>query len=318
MTAGPRGRDVRERFEVEDVSGWPASHHEDLGSKAKVWLRSPSGQKWLFKYARREDDQAEDWPEKAAAELAVALGIPAATVALADRSGHRGVISLDVAQGWTLEHGNELLYARDPSYQLHLPRPDQGYTLDAVREILTTPACSTPPGWVLPSWSAYDVFAGYLVLDALIANQDRHHENWGVLLDEATGRRALAPSFDHASSLGFMLTDAERRERLTTNDQGRSVSHWAARGRSHFEGRPGLVALARDALASCSSHAAAVWLDRLRETTTEVWDTILSRLPKSRVSDPARIFASEVLTVNRGRLLDACDDLRGRDAGFPG
>jgi hypothetical protein len=57
--------------------------------------------------------------------------------------------------------------------------------------------------------------AEYLVLDALIANVDRHHENWGLLRKNVDGRwnGFIAPSFDHASSLGRELLD-ERREML--------------------------------------------------------------------------------------------------------
>ena len=29
--------------------------------------------------------------------------------------------------------------------------------------------------------SALEVFVGYVMLDAWISNQDRHHENWGAL-----------------------------------------------------------------------------------------------------------------------------------------
>jgi hypothetical protein len=199
------------------------------------------------------------------------------------------------------------MYERDPSYRRDLPRPDRGYTLAAVRAVLA--GCGSPPGWNVRGWSAYDVFAGYLVFDALIANQDRHHEIWAVLADATTGHRALAPSFDHASSLGFMLTDRDRWTRLTTRDRGHSVAHWATRGRAHFEGRPSLLDLARLALEDCSPGAAAGWVARLRGVDADVWDSILSRVPESRLSQAARTFASEVLSVNRGRLLDACDDL---------
>src|SRR5690606_14933665 len=50
---------------------------------------------------------------------------------------------------------------------------------------------------------------GYLVLDAVIGNTDRHHENWGILRKKTgTGYVGyLAPSFDHASSLGRELHD---------------------------------------------------------------------------------------------------------------
>jgi hypothetical protein len=51
--------------------------------------------------------------------------------------------------------------------------------------------------------------ADYLVLDALIGNTDRHHENWGILVKRTpTGRSGIiAPTFDHASSLGRELLD---------------------------------------------------------------------------------------------------------------
>ncbi len=66
--------------------------------------------------------------------------------------------------------------------------------------------------------------ASYLVLDALIGNTDRHHENWGFLgqvlvnIDEVSeaarlvkqGGYDIAPSFDHASSLGRELPDEKR------------------------------------------------------------------------------------------------------------
>ena len=278
-----------------------------MGSKEKVWLTSPAEEKWLFKYVRGRNDQAEDWSEKVAAELAVALGMPAARVELAERRGQRGVISRDITGGRDLVHGNELMYEHDPSYRRDLPRPDRGYTLAAVRGALA--GCDTPPSWNVPEWSAYDVFAGYLMFDALIANQDRHHENWAVLTDATGGHRALAPSFDHASSLGFMLTDADRHARLTTNDRGRSVAHWVTRGSTHFEGRPSLVDLARQALEGCSPAAASDWVARLRGLHAEQWDSTLNRVPGSRLSVAARTFAGEVLSVNRGRLLDACDDL---------
>jgi serine/threonine protein kinase HipA of HipAB toxin-antitoxin module len=75
------------------------------------------------------------------------------------------------------------------------------------------------------------VFVGYLLLDALIGNQDRHHENWGLIKAPGAGL-SLSPTFDHASSLGRNELDAERIERLTTKDSGRGVAHYVRRARS--------------------------------------------------------------------------------------
>jgi hypothetical protein len=64
--------------------------------------------------------------------------------------------------------------------------------------------------------------AGYLLLDALILNTDRHHENWAVIrLMHHDGRvsHEVAPTFDHASALArneppeklaLWLTDPQR------------------------------------------------------------------------------------------------------------
>lgn len=85
-------------------------------------------------------------------------------------------------------------------------------------------------------------------LDALIGNTDRHQENWGVI---EAGRRRLSPTFDHASSLGFLLDDSARVERLTTADRDRDVSAYAERARSKFEGGPHPCDAAALALEMC-------------------------------------------------------------------
>ncbi|WP_437782569.1 hypothetical protein [Sorangium sp. So ce1097] len=50
--------------------------------------------------------------------------------------------------------------------------------------------------------TAADWFRGYLMLDALVGNTDRHHENRAVLVRTGQAERhaALAPSHDHASN----------------------------------------------------------------------------------------------------------------------
>ena len=53
--------------------------------------------------------------------------------------------------------------------------------------------------------AAFQQMAGYLILDAIILNTDRHHENWALIrVMHQDGRisHEMAPTFDHASSLG--------------------------------------------------------------------------------------------------------------------
>ena len=81
---------------------------EALGSKTKFWFRR-DGQRWLFKEAR--DGTGEDWAEKVTAEVASLVGVPAATVDLAEFQGRRGCASLsfvDTDAGEGMIHGNEI------------------------------------------------------------------------------------------------------------------------------------------------------------------------------------------------------------------
>src|SRR5690606_12050768 len=102
------------------------------------------------------------------------------------------------------------------------------HTIEVIAQVLD--GVGPPPGKT--AGKAMDWFAGYLILDALISNTDRHQENWAVIDDG--GERWLSPSFDHASSLGFQLTDAERDERLTTSDHQRTVAAYANRAKSKW------------------------------------------------------------------------------------
>ena len=117
-----------------------------------------------------------------------------------------------------LVHGNELLQEVDQTYPVTELRGVSKHTVDAVFKQLFS---VDPPVGSPSTLSAADCFVGYLLLDALIGNGDRHHENWAVIHDAAT--RRLAPSYDHASSLGRELLDDARAIRLRGADRDRTV-----------------------------------------------------------------------------------------------
>ena len=77
--------------------------------------------------------------------------------------------------------------------------------------------------------------ARYVILDAVIGNTDRHHENWGILRQRKDDHWEgfVAPSFDHASSLGRELQDT-RRDRILAEigigayvEKGRGAIYWS-------------------------------------------------------------------------------------------
>jgi hypothetical protein len=243
-----------------------------------MWLLGPGTpprQPWLFKSVTIQPGYVcgEDWAEKAAAELAERLGIPCARVQMAQREGHRGSISADLCPpGCQMQPG--MLFMQDREVEGYIPgkfpgRP--GHSLENIRGVLDD--AMSPPGCGLPfEATAFDVFAGYVILDALIANRDRHDENWAVLLPIAgDGPTRLCRSYDHANSLGYNLDDAKRTARLAAPGGVRS---WCSKGTAHrFEHTPGrspqtLVQAAVRALGLASPEARGHWprqVDRVKE-----------------------------------------------------
>ena len=289
---------------VRDVSDWLVADIEAMGSESNVWLRDPDGETWLFKPNRvRQDgqEQGEDWAEVLAASVARLLGVPTAFAEVVVRGSVRGALSRNIlsswqrVEGWELQAGRVLLGLADlPGLKPRERHP--GHTVEAVMRALMEVA---PPAGA-PGMTAQQAFAGYLVLDALIANQDRHERNWAVLV-RPSGDLELAPSYDHGAALGSALRD-DRRARML--QEGRVVTYAdRGAGKQIENGQTTLVAVALMALRVSGGDAAGRWLDRLGEVADA--DLVAAVAATPRMSDPARTFCSSLLIENRRRLLDA-------------
>jgi len=303
-------------FPVIEVDPRKAEALEPLGTKRKFWY-SDQGRRILFKAEER--GTGEDWAEKIACELAQLLGLPHVHYELAEEVQNKtpGVVCENCAPlPWALVLGNQLLLARDPNY----PATDgrkykvRAHTVDAVAEIIG--GLQLPPEpWIglLPQGikTALDVFTGYLLLDAWIANQDRHHENWGALRRGDT--LYLAPTFDHGASMARNVTDQERQERLTTRDANRRVAAFARKARSAFYAgigntKPMSTVEAWKAFAARTPQAASIWRERLRQLNEQAVDQLLKEIPPHRMTTVCRQFTMELLTENQKRLVHGDDE----------
>ena len=211
-------------YAVFSISSDQIVGDEQLGSKEKFWFRY-EGKRWLFKEVRVIEKSGvvvptgEDWAEKVAAEVAILLNIPAATVELADFKGRWGCASLNfTTPAQQLMHGNEVMAGYLQGYDPEMRFQQSSHTVENIIKAIRA---------MFPKANEHRTvlrqLASYLVLDALIGNTDRHHENWGLLwqvlvnIDEVSEAARLekqydiAPSFDHASSLGRELLDDKRR-----------------------------------------------------------------------------------------------------------
>ena len=305
-------------FPIVPVPEDASEELENVGSKEKFWYTREDGHRWLFKTNR--PNTGEDWAEKIAAELCTLISLPHATYELATWTNKRGVVSRHMGQpDDQLVLGNELLAGRVLGYPRdrgqHFYRNPQ-YTLDLTLDTLSDPAIGIliDPAWSIPAGvqTAAEAFLGFLLLDAWIGNTDRHDKNWGVLErpTEQGPRRYLAPTFDHASSLGRELRDAERTERLTTRDRNRTVEAYRKRTRSGFFRQEGdrqtmhPVAAFRRAVEVYPGIARA-WLDTLAAVRENDVKALFSRIPDAHISPVGREFAICILTLNRDALLSS-------------
>lgn len=295
-------------YTILDVSDWPLVADEPQGGKKKSWLLEPGTTRhWLFKDKAQGGD---DWAERVAREIADALLLPCAVVELAKRSGTPGALSLDFTENRVrgdLVLGNDLLLEHDPLYPSSRQFRVTAHTVDKVMEVLSNPNIKVPPNQSSEVETAAHLFLGYLLLDALISNTDRHHENWGILRLPKPGEPLysyLAPSFDHAASLGQILTDDERQRRLETRDAGYGVPAFVRRARSALyqsaeDGRPLSVI---DAFTRAGRHfpkPARYWQRSLAGLSHEALEWFALRVPDEVASPWAKRFAARMLHTNQ-------------------
>ena len=295
---------------VIDITTWQPAGEEMLGTKPKQWVRSPAGELWLWKESTLQRDlrhgtfrKGDDWSEVAAGRLGTALGLTVAEVELAVRGPKLGVVSHTVLaeERESLVHGNELL--AEAGFAAADPHDRSGYSVSSVASVLNG---VSSPALLAELTTAFEWFAGYRVLDVLVGNTDRHQDNWAVI--RAGGSARLSPSFDHASCLGFQLSDTERLDRLDGKGN-RTLDAYAEAARTKFDHGPSPVQAAAEAAERVSMTARAHWL-RTVESAPELND-LLTAIPEHRMSDLARRFAAALYQRNRTALSHA---LRTMDA----
>ena len=294
-----------DEFPVIQVPSDAARAPEAMGTKRKFWFHDPTLCTCLFKSAR--PNTGEDWAEKIAAELCEALGLPHAKQELGVWQGQRGTVSPAMTMpNQDLIHGNDVLSGIVSSYPRQEIYNVSQHTLDVVFQAISINNTQIPINWTPPALmisSAVDTFVGYLLLDVWIGNGDRHHENWG-LVSTIDRTIHLAPTYDHASSLGRELSDEKRLLRL----QNQSIGAYLKKNYSAFYARSGdpkpLTTLAVFQLAATAHpQAARAWLTQLSGISSEWVESLLARVPEDRMSRTAKEFAAAILAFNKDRLL---------------
>ena len=310
----------------------PADVREPRGSRTKFWIRfvgEPG--RWLLKIPR--PNTGEHWAEKVASEIGHLVGIECARVELARYYGPAVGDHEDTGEGddqeflpegelaticksflpgehdttWEASafHGWEVLPFAIPGYDTELVRGQREHNvrnIARVIELMTGGQGNPSPG----RERMLEQLASYALLDGLIGNTDRHHENWMVAFVPERNDTVLRsmPSFDHASSLGRELTDERRRQCLESD----GVLAYLRRGRggvyvnSRRERAPSPLALA-ELLCRWQPDLTRGTLARIEGLTEGQIRTAIGRIPPEFMSDLAKEFAVQVVTTSRQALL---------------
>lgn len=175
---------------IIDTSHWQRDFKSQAsGTRKKFWLYEPNQNKeyttmHLFKMPT--EGTGGHWAEYIASKIGIVLGFRTAKVKLATNEGAMGTISENFRlKTEEFYEGGDLFQARFTDFDRYSL---SHYNINNILQLL----------------SVYDLAEGFIsipIFDALIANNDRHCDNWGVL-DSLDGTR-LAPIYDNGSSLGF-------------------------------------------------------------------------------------------------------------------
>ncbi len=152
---------------------------------------------------------------------------------------------------------------------------------------------------------ALTALAGYFTLDAIICNVDRHHENWAVLrsIPPAPPSLSIAPTFDHASSLGRELRDGKRRTLIESKQVGQYVLrgsggiYWKE---TDSKGENPL----RLCLRAAKVHRTYFqpWIERVKELTEAELELLVSKVPEDWMSEIAKKFAVAMMSFTTKEL----------------
>ena len=268
---------------------------EYLGTKEKFWFYTQTNQKALFKIGRK--NTRENLSEKVAYEIAKRINLSVAKYDFAQYRNELGTLSYSVVnENERLVLGNELLgkfignYPKEQFYNV------REYKIDTVLSLLKLLEKEF-------SKSLQFDFIAYLIFDCLISNQDRHHENWGLIVKEK-GEVSLSPSYDHASSLGCRENIIKIEQRLVTKDSRFNIESFCNRAKSPFFNSKQLKTL--DVVKYALKHnkkAVEYGIDSLEALRRNDLIDIFNQIPQEfQEKDSIYEFMIRIVEVNKKRL----------------
>ena len=311
---------------------------ESRGARTKYWLWiGDEAKRWLLKVPR--PGTGEHWAEKITAEVGHLIEVDCALIELARYGEHAALTSAAGEQHEDGQGHGEGEVRLGTICRSFIPHPDEldeeprllsafhgvgvlqlvvdGYDTGrrfgqrdhnikniskGMMEILAHDDERPTPR----DRETLEKLASYVLLDGLVANTDRHHENWMVAyMEDRDGMYVeVMPSFDHASSLGRELDD-EKRSSILESGGVRSYLR-KGRGGVYVNNRrkraPSPLSLAR-LLARWQPALTERTLDKIKDLSEGNIRRAVGSVPREFMSKTAKEFAVQVVLTSKHELL---------------
>jgi hypothetical protein len=273
---------------MRDVSDWERIQ-ENQGSREGFWLQDLSRRKArraLLKFPRefKTHTTGEVWAEYIAMRVGQELSIPVPQAEIAICDQRFGILVHSFLEP------EEALY--EGATLTNTMRDSGRLTLADVREALSLR---------IETDLATAYLTNMVCFDILVANPDRHQENWGIIVPETRdGISRVAPLYDNGSSLGSNL---DERLIIKILDDGWSQfdSGFHYEIEIHGPRKPRIHELLAELRGI--EPALAGFDKRLSQLTDETVNRIVSEVPDEVIHSEQRTFASELLKHRRDLIL---------------
>ncbi|WP_099221719.1 HipA domain-containing protein [Listeria costaricensis] len=171
-------------MQIVDVSDWQEVDIWTTGKRVKTWLEKDRT-RYLFKIPKTSGEITAEMAAYLIGTNCYKLHLPETYIAI--KNEQYGTLSKNfVNKNANVEfiEAGDYFFQKDPSFD---PTDLSKYQIKTAIEFMEDMCLKRP-------------FYEMLLFDYLIANQDRHAENWGILINNRN-QKYLAPIYDNGSSL---------------------------------------------------------------------------------------------------------------------
>ena len=185
-------------YNVKNVSNW-INRNEGKGYSESYWVLNPMNmEKFLLKFPQTPNTGGH-WVEKIVSELGSDLGLNMPEIDLVEYNDRKGCIShFFLGENQVLKEGKEIL--------------DVCITKDKNREKYTIENIID----TLKKYKLENEFIEMLLFDAFVGQQDRHEQNWGIIINnDVNGVISFSPIYDNSSALTRELPMSKVKQMLS-------------------------------------------------------------------------------------------------------